>query len=111
MIARLDAEWPGIAEAVVERDMATARTMQGFLGTPGGAIGGFAPNTPSGIPHGVPLTPGTSIDGLWLASAYTGMGGFDGAIAGGAAAARAALTALPRSPHDAGRAESPGSPS
>jgi len=94
VIARLDAEWPGLAEAVVERDMATARTIQGFLGTPDGAIGGFAPNTPGGIPHGVPLNPGTSIDGLLLASAYTGMGGFDGAIAGGAAAARAALTEL-----------------
>ena len=94
VIARLDAEWPGIAGAVVERDMATARTMQGFLGTPGGAIGGFAPNTPDGLPHGVPLTPETSIDGLWLASAYTGMGGFDGAIAGGAAAARDALASL-----------------
>lgn len=94
VIARLDAEWPGIAEAVVERDMATARTIHGFLGTPDGAIGGFAPNTPAGIPLGLPLAPGTSIDGLWLASAYAGMGGFDGAIAGGAAAARAALASL-----------------
>ena len=94
VIARLDAEWPGIAEAVVERDMATAKTMHGFLGTPDGAIGGFAPNTPDGIPLGGPLTPETSIDGLWLASAYAGMGGFNGAIAGGAAAARAALPEL-----------------
>jgi all-trans-retinol 13,14-reductase len=93
VIARLDAEWPGIAEAVVERDMATARTMHRFLGTPGGAIGGFAPDTPGGIPRDIPLNPGTSIQGLWLASAYTGMGGFDGAMAGGAAAARAALRA------------------
>ncbi len=91
IIARLDVEWPGLAEAVVERDMATARTMARFLGTPGGAIGGFAPVTPRGIPRGIPLAPGTSIDGLWLASAYAGLGGFDGAIAGGAAAARAAL--------------------
>jgi all-trans-retinol 13,14-reductase len=94
VITRLDAEWPGIAEAVVERDMATARTMHGFLGTPGGAIGGFAPTAPGGMPRGLPLTPGTSIEGLWLASAYSGMGGFDGAMAGGAAAARAALVEL-----------------
>jgi all-trans-retinol 13,14-reductase len=94
VITRLDAEWPGIAEAVVERDMATARTMHDFLGTPGGAIGGFAPTAPGGMPRGLPLTPGTSIEGLWLASAYSGMGGFDGAMAGGAAAARAALVEL-----------------
>lgn len=94
VIARLDAEWPGIADAVVECDMATARTMHDVLGTPGGAIGGFAPNTPRRIPRGVPLRAGTSIDGLWLASAYCGMGGFDGAIAGGAVAARDALAVV-----------------
>jgi len=94
VIARLDAEWSGIAEAVVERDMATARTLHGFLATPGGAIGGFAPNTPGGIPLGGIVTPGTNVDGLWLASAYSGMGGFNGAITGGAAAARAALKEL-----------------
>ena len=94
VIGRLDAEWPGIAGAVVERDMATARTMHDFLATPGGAIGGFAPNTPGGIPLGGILTPQTGVDDLWLASAYTGIGGFNGAIAGGAAAARAALREL-----------------
>jgi len=71
-----------------------AQTMHGFLGTPDGAVCGFAPNTPGGMPPWRTPDPGTSIDGLWLASAYAGMGGFNGAIAGGAAASRAALTEL-----------------
>ena len=46
VIGRLDEEWPGFADAVVQREFATARTMRDFLNTPGGAIYGFAPNVP-----------------------------------------------------------------
>ena len=56
--------------------------MHGFLGTPDGAVCGFAPNTPGGMPPWRTPDPGTSIDGLWLASAYAGMGGFNGATRG-----------------------------
>ncbi|MEM7615336.1 MAG: FAD-dependent oxidoreductase, partial [Pseudomonadota bacterium] len=42
LIARLDAEWPGIGGAVKASTIATARTMHDHLNTPGGAIYGFA---------------------------------------------------------------------
>ena len=93
IIARLDEEWPGIADAVVEKTIATARTMHEHLNTPGGAVYGFALRTPEHVPKGPPQTFATSIEGLFLASAYSGFGGFTGTIGGGAGAARAALRA------------------
>jgi phytoene dehydrogenase-like protein len=92
VIGQLDAEWPGFADAVVQRECATARTMHEFLNTPGGAIYGFAPNVPEhSLLSGPPRTPETPIKGLWLASAYAGFGGFSGAMYSGGTAAKAAL--------------------
>jgi len=90
VIKRLDEEWPGFASAVVQKEMATARTMHEYLNTPGGAVYGFAPNVPERISE-PPRTPKTSIKGLWLASSFGGAGGFTGAMQSGGAAARAAL--------------------
>jgi phytoene dehydrogenase-like protein len=89
-IDRLEAEWPGIADAIVEKTVATARTMHDHLNTPGGAVYGFELVPPEHTPKGMPMTFATAIKGLWLASAYAGFGGFAGAIASGASAARAA---------------------
>lgn len=95
IVAGLDAEWPGLAGAVVEQHMATARTMHEYLNTPEGAVYGWDYRIPEGIPRGGPLgSPATYVDGLWLASSYSSMGGFTGAMGGGAAAARAAMAAL-----------------
>ncbi len=92
MVERLDEEWPGLASAVVQKDIATARTMHEYLNTPGGALYGFAHNLPDRMPlSGPPRTPKTSIQGLWLASAYAGAGGFTGTMGAGGAAAKAAL--------------------
>ncbi len=92
VIDRLDEEWPGFADAVVQKDMATARTMRDYLNTPDGVLYGFAPNVPQrSLLSGPPTTPKTSIQGLWLASAYAGAGGFSGAMGSGGAAAKAAL--------------------
>ena len=92
VIERLDKEWPGFTDAVVQREFATARTMRDFLNTPGGAIYGFAPNVPErSLLSGPPRTPKTSIKGLWLASSFAGVGGFSGAMWSGGAAAKAAL--------------------
>jgi phytoene dehydrogenase-like protein len=84
LIADLDREFPGFATTVVHREMATAETMQHYLNTPHGAVYGFAPET-------LGFAPRTTISGLWLASAFTGSGGYTGAMLGGAAAARAVL--------------------
>ncbi len=90
IIDRLNSEWPGLADAVSEKTLATARTMRHYLNTPGGAVYGFAPRPPEQMPKGVPMTVETPIDRLYLASSYAGFGGFNGAMICGAAAARAA---------------------
>jgi all-trans-retinol 13,14-reductase len=66
--------------------MSTAETFQHYLNTPGGAVYGFAPAM-----RGMRPLATTAIDGLYLASAFTGGGGFTGAILGGGWAARAAM--------------------
>lgn len=91
LIAPLDAEWPGLASAIQARHMETARSMHAHLNTPGGAIYGFAAPPPDGFPNGPPINPATYVPGLWIASAYTGFGGFIGAMGGGLAAARTAM--------------------
>jgi all-trans-retinol 13,14-reductase len=85
-IADLDKHFPGIGSAVIQREMATAETLRHYLNTPDGAVYGFAPQ----IDHFGPA-PQTAIARLYLASAFTGGGGYTGAILGGGSAARAAL--------------------
>ena len=51
--------------------MSTAETFHQYLGTPGGALYGFAPETRGFVP-----VPTTAIKGLYLASAFTGGGRF-----------------------------------
>ena len=91
LIADINQHFPGLAGAVVHREMATAETMQRYLNTPGGAVYGFAPDGTLG--QMIKQGPRTSVGGLWLASAYTVSGGFTGAMIGGAQAASQALRA------------------
>jgi phytoene dehydrogenase-like protein len=70
--------------------MTTALSVERYLGTPNGAIYGFAPDVPRKL--GPVFDPATAIPGLWLASAYTGIGGYSGAIIGGSIAARKAFS-------------------
>ena len=88
LVGAVDAAFPGFAGLVVQREMATAATMQAILNTPGGAVYGFAPETLMRSPH-------TAVPGLYLASAWSAGGGFTGAMIGGATAARAALRSQP----------------
>jgi phytoene dehydrogenase-like protein len=87
IIAAVDKTFPGFADAVVARSLNTATSMSSYLNAPQGAVYGFAP-TPGA--RGSAVTP---IPGLYLASAYSGGGGFTGAIVGGAAAADAIVAA------------------
>jgi len=89
LIADIDRHFPGIAGAVLHREMATAATMQRFLNTPGGAVYGFAPEGTLG--EAIRQGPRTEIEGLWLGSSFTSGGGFTGAMLGGAQAATSAL--------------------
>ena len=67
IIGDLDGQFPGIAGAVVQREMSTAETFHHYLNTPGGATYGFAPQTRGFLPLAK-----TAIGGLYLASAFTG---------------------------------------
>ena len=92
IVAAIDRFFPGFAEAVMQREMATATTMHRYLNTPAGAIYGFAPEPPEGLPAlGTERAFSTTIPGLWLASSYGGSGGFTGAMMTGMLAAQAAM--------------------
>ncbi|MCB1755470.1 MAG: NAD(P)/FAD-dependent oxidoreductase, partial [Gammaproteobacteria bacterium] len=91
LIGQLDREWPGLAHAVQAKTLSTAREMHHHLNTPEGAIYGFAMTPPKQFPPKPPRRTITPIPGLWISSAYTGFGGFTGAIGGGITAAKTAL--------------------
>ncbi|MFI5015034.1 MAG: phytoene desaturase family protein [Hyphomicrobiales bacterium] len=90
--AALERDYPGLGGAVTERLFLNARSMRNFLNTPEGAVYGFAPTPPRrGIWAGIPRSPRTPVQGLYLASSFGGSGGFTGAMMSGAAAARTAM--------------------
>ena len=87
--ADIERQYPGFSAAVSDRMFLNARSMRGFLGTPDGAVYGFAPTPPTrGLWAGMPRTPKTRIANLYLASSFGGSGGFTGAMVSGADAAR-----------------------
>ncbi|HTY32093.1 phytoene desaturase family protein, partial [Mycobacterium sp.] len=92
IVKEIDGYYPGFADAVVQREMATAATMRRYLNTPGGALYGFAPEPPTGLRLvGSQRAVATTVPGLWLASSYGGTGGFTGAMMTGMLAAQAAM--------------------
>lgn len=88
LVGDVDRRYPGFAGAVSQVEIATARTMKTHLNTPFGEVYGFRP-TPSRL-FGRPPSAATSIEGLWISSAYTVSGGYSGAMHGGLMAADAA---------------------
>jgi phytoene dehydrogenase-like protein len=95
LISDIDKHFPGVAGAVVYREMATAETMRDYLNTPGGAVYGFSPEV-TAIDAFAP-GPRTTVPGLWLASAFTSGGGFTGSMLGGAQAATEAMRQMRQS--------------
>jgi phytoene dehydrogenase-like protein len=91
IIEDLDRHFPGLGGAVVHSEMTTSRSIERYMGTPRGVIYGFAPD----LPRRHFFKPKTKIRGLFLSSAWTGIGGYTGAILGGATAARVALREHP----------------
>ncbi|WP_442755968.1 phytoene desaturase family protein [Methylocystis sp. JAN1] len=92
---RLEAEYPGFSSLVTSRMLLNAFSMSSYLNTPEGAVYGFAPLPPEApILMGFPRTPATPIGGLYLASAFGGEHGFNGAMLSGAEAARLASRRL-----------------
>jgi phytoene dehydrogenase-like protein len=86
IVAYLDSVYPGLKEAIAATSFNTASSMVSYLNAPNGAAYGFAPVPPT-VPLKTPRTPHTVIDGLYLASAYAGYGGYNGVIQAGQACA------------------------
>jgi len=89
--ASLERDYPGFSNIVSSRMLLNAFSMSSYLNTPEGAVYGFAalpPDEP--ILMGFPRTPVTPVAGLYLASAFGGEHGFNGAMLSGAEAARLA---------------------
>lgn len=80
IVAYLDRHFPGLAAAVVASSFNTALSVRQYLGSPGGAVYGFAPTPPRSLFSGARRTPATPVQGLYLASAYAGFGGYSGVI-------------------------------
>jgi phytoene dehydrogenase-like protein len=93
IVAVIERAFPGTAAHITAALFNTARSMQGFLGTPHGSVYGFAPHPPRGpIWHGIGRSPRTPVPRLYLASSYSGSGGFPGAITAGYGAAECILS-------------------
>jgi phytoene dehydrogenase-like protein len=79
LITYLDGHYPGLAKAVIATSFNTALSVQQYLNAPNGSVYGFAP--------GPGRSPRTPVTGVYLASAYAGLGGYTGAIEAGGACA------------------------
>lgn len=88
LIERAEQVYPGIREHLEEIEVATPLTMMRYLNTPGGAIYGFDQNTQDGALFRERMD---AIGGLYVASAWHGMGGFQPTYMSGNSTARAAL--------------------
>ena len=93
IVTGIDRSFPGFAGAVLQREMATAATMRRYLNTPDGAVYGFAPDPPQGLPTaGSEKAIVTTVPGLWLTSSYGGFGGFTGVMLAAQAAMKSRHT-------------------
>jgi phytoene dehydrogenase-like protein len=87
IVASLDTHYPGLAAAVTHSAFNTALSVQQYLNAPGGAVYGFAPTPARSGKH----SPQTVVPGLYLASAYAGLGGYSGVIQAAGACAEMVL--------------------
>lgn len=93
-IARyLDGIYPGLKDSIALSSFNTASSMVSYLNASNGSAYGFAPVL-SPRDASEERSPRTVIEGLYLASAYTGFGGYNGAIQGGESCADAVLADL-----------------
>uniref|UniRef100_Q07TC0 Amine oxidase n=1 Tax=Rhodopseudomonas palustris (strain BisA53) TaxID=316055 RepID=Q07TC0_RHOP5 len=88
IVATLEAHYPGLAAAVTHSAFNTALSVQQYLNAPGGAAYGFAPTPARCGRH----APHTVVPGLYLASAYAGLGGYSGVMQAAGACAEMILT-------------------
>lgn len=89
IVATLDRHYPGIASAVTHAAFNTALSVQQYLNAPGGAVYGLAPVI--GAPNDA-RSVRSEVPGLYLASAYAGLGGYSGVVQAAATCADAVLS-------------------
>lgn len=87
IVTHLEGHYPGLAHSITASTFNTALSVQQYLGAPQGAVYGFAPTPPRSLFSTQKRSPATPIPGLYLASAYTGFGGYTGVIQSGGACA------------------------
>lgn len=92
IIAYLEKHFAGLSDAVVASSFNTAFSVRQYLSAPHGSVYGFAP-TPSRSGHPPNQMNATPIAGLYLASAYAGLGGYTGVIQSAEACADMILSA------------------
>ena len=91
LLAQAEAEFPGLKAHIEELEVATPLTMQRYLNTPQGAIYGFVQNPEDGELYRPRYD---QVDGLYMAGAWQGMGGFQPTYMVGVSTAKAILKAL-----------------
>jgi len=80
IIAYLSSVYPNLAAGVVAASFNTALSVRQYLNSPGGAVYGFAPKPPRSFWESPVGSPRTAVQGLYLASAYAGFGGYSGVV-------------------------------
>ena len=80
IVRYLASHYPGLGDAVVASSFNSALSVRQYLNAPDGAVYGFAPSPPASIGQSPFRSPRTAIAGLYLASAYSGFGGYTGVV-------------------------------
>jgi phytoene dehydrogenase-like protein len=80
IVRHLSSYFPGLGEAVVASSFNSALSVRQYLNAPDGAVYGFAPTPPDQVRQNPFRSPRTAIPGFYLASAYSGFGGYTGVI-------------------------------
>lgn len=88
LIKQAEQVYPGIQEHLEQIEVATPLTMMRYLNTPGGAIYGFDQNTQDSKLFRERMD---AIDGLFMSSAWYGMGGFQPTYMSGNSTAHSAM--------------------
>ena len=87
----VEKHFPGIRAHIEEIEIATPLTYMRYLGTPGGAIYGFEQFTKD---TNYFVSPRSPIEGLYLAGAWAGSGGFQPTLQSGIEAGKAVIREL-----------------
>jgi phytoene dehydrogenase-like protein len=80
IVRYLSSIYPGLGDAVVASSFNSALSVRQYLNAPDGAVYGFAPTPPDSISENPFRSPRTAIPRFYLASAYSGFGGYTGVV-------------------------------